>query len=74
MEKEIALVAAEEQSVLVTGLIDALTSLYPDVNQGAEDEAFLAVLGQAQQAAHELRQHIHDVNNGGDITRFTVIG
>lgn len=73
MAKDIAQIAAEEHAVLVTGLIDALMTLYPDLNQRGEDDAFLAVLGQAQQAAHQLRQHIHNVNNGETITPLTVI-
>ena len=73
MTKDITQIVAEEHAVLVTGLIDALMALYPDVNHHSEDDAFLAVLGQAQQAAHQLRQHIHKVNNGDTITPLTVI-
>lgn len=73
MAKDIAQIAAEEHAVLVTGLIDALMALYPDLNHQGEDDAFLAVLGQAHQAAHQLRQHIHKVNNGDMITPLTVI-
>lgn len=74
MTKDILHAVAEEQAVLVTGLIDALMALYPDINHPGQDDAFLAVLGQAQEAAHELRQHIHVVNSGETITPLTVIG
>lgn len=64
---------AKEKSVLVAGLIDALVELYPDVNHDTDDAAFVAVLSQAQHAAHELRRHIEGVDPPDTIAPLTVI-
>ncbi|SHM70682.1 hypothetical protein SAMN05443432_11274 [Roseovarius litoreus] len=73
MAKDNFQAAAKEQSVLVAGLIDALIELYPDVNHGADDAAFLAVLSQAQHAAYELRKHIESVEGDDSITQEVFI-
>jgi len=64
---------AEEQSVLVTGLVDALVDLYPELPAAVDDEAFLAVLAHAQTAAHLLRTYIHEANSSASPHTFTVI-
>lgn len=69
-----ARVKAEEQSVLITGLVDALVELYPDGTDSCNEEAYLAVLSQTQEAAHKLRTQIHNVNNSVDITPMSIIG
>ena len=64
----------EEQSVTVAGLIDALVQLYPDVNGDADDDAYLAVLSQAQIAAQALRKRIEHLDSDEEITPLSIIG
>lgn len=67
-------VKVEEQTALVNGLLDALVELYPDVNGNADDDAYLAVLSQAQLAAQELRKRVQQLSNSLDITPMSIIG
>ncbi|PXW70488.1 hypothetical protein C7964_102378 [Loktanella sp. PT4BL] len=69
-----AQVKIEEQSFVVAGLIEALVQLYPDVNGSADDDAYLAVLSQAQVAAQALRWRIEQLGNDEDITPLNIIG